>query len=631
MLRGFISAFFLLLALAHPALAEEVIRRFTSDVTVNVDGSLDVRERIVVVAEGNQIRRGILRDFPTQYKDRNGNRVQAGFEVVAVERDGNPEKFSTSGIANGERIQIGNADVFLERGEHSYLIIYHTTRQLGFLADYDELYWNATGNGWTFPIEQAEAIVRLPQGAVIRQSSVYTGTFGAQSSDARVRETGGSIFRAETTQALRTGEGLTVAVAWQKGIVAAPSESQKQIWWLLDNLGFFLVGLTLVTVLGYFTYAWNRVGRDPAKGTIIPLFHPPEGLGPAGVRYVWKQGYDDQAFAAAVVGLAVKGRLRISDADGDYSVERLADTGPPLSQSEQVLFRALPGSKLELKQANHVTIGGARSKLKDALDEEYNGIMFLKNFGWFAIGAAISVAGLLVSGFFTPSGEGAAVWFIALFGSLWWGVVLAVGYAMVKGLFAGRGFLAKLKNLIGVVFLLPFAATGIGVPTLALAVFDVTPAMGWFIAVAVTLALSNFLFFWLLKAPTVTGRKILDEIEGFRMYMTTAEEERLKVLHPPEKTPELFQRYLPYAMALDCENEWNAAFAAVLAAAAAGAASAPIWYNGSNWNSGGFSRDLNSGLTSSISSSASAPGSSSGSGGGGSSGGGGGGGGGSGW
>ena len=116
--------------------------------------------------------------------------------------------------------------------------------------------------------------------------------------------------------------------------------------------------------------------------------------------------------------------------------------------------------------------------------------------------------------------------------------------------------------------------------------------------------------------------------------MTTAEEERLKVLHPPEQTPELFEKYLPYALALDCENEWNAKFAAVLAAAAAAGATAPLWYSGSHWNSGdlgGFTDSLGSSLSSTISSASTPPGSSSGSGGGGSSGGGGGGGGGSGW
>jgi uncharacterized membrane protein len=122
--------------------------------------------------------------------------------------------------------------------------------------------------------------------------------------------------------------------------------------------------------------------------------------------------------------------------------------------------------------------------------------------------------------------------------------------------------------------------------------------------------------------------------------MTTAEEERLKMLNPPEKTPELFERYLPYALALDCENEWNAKFAAVLAAAAAaGVATSPIWYSGSSWNTGnmgGFTKSIGSGLAATTSAASVAPGSSSSSGGGfsgggGSSGGGGGGGGGSGW
>jgi uncharacterized membrane protein len=154
------------------------------------------------------------------------------------------------------------------------------------------------------------------------------------------------------------------------------------------------------------------------------------------------------------------------------------------------------------------------------------------------------------------------------------------------------------------------------------------------IGTAVLLGIVNLVFFHLLRAPTVPGRRLLDQLEGFRMYMTTAEEERLKILHPPEKTPELFERYLPYALALDCENEWNTKFAAVLAAAAVAGAAAPVWYSGRNWDwgrTGSFTDSLGSGLAASAASASTAPGSSSGSGGGGSSGGGGGGGGGSGW
>ena len=143
--------------------------------------------------------------------------------------------------------------------------------------------------------------------------------------------------------------------------------------------------------------------------------------------------------------------------------------------------------------------------------------------------------------------------------------------------------------------------------------------------------------FPLLKAPSRSGRKIMDQIEGFREYLGVAEEDRLNALNPPEKTPELFERFLPYAVALDCQNAWAAKFAGVLAAAGT-AAAATAWYVGSrDWSSDpvSFADHLGSDLSQTISSSSTAPGSSSGGGGGssggGSSGGGGGGGGGGGW
>ncbi|MGD8382251.1 MAG: DUF2207 domain-containing protein, partial [Syntrophobacterales bacterium] len=144
----------------------------------------------------------------------------------------------------------------------------------------------------------------------------------------------------------------------------------------------------------------------------------------------------------------------------------------------------------------------------------------------------------------------------------------------------------------------------------------------------------NAIFYHLLKSPTLRGRKLMDEIEGFKLYLSVAEKERLNILNPPEKTPELFEKYLPYALALDVENEWSEQFAEVLAAASIDGGYRPIWYTGNtwrSWNMGGFASSLGTSLPGAISSSSTAPGSSSGSGGGGSSGGGGGGGGGGGW
>ena len=632
----FALVFTLVLALAAPAKAEERIISFISAVTVNADASLDVTETITVNAEGGQIRRGIYRDFPTLYTSRNGTRVRAGFEVSGVKRDGDSEPYAIESISNGKRVLIGDTDVFLDYGQHVYEIAYSTTRQLGFFADYDELYWNVTGTDWDFAIDEVRVNVRLPPGAKIRQHAEYTGPQGALGKDARVLNDEGGQYAAETTSRLAPREGLTIAVAWQKGVVTPPSDSDKWSWWFSDNAGIMMLLLSLILSGGFYFHAWDRAGRDPPKGTIIPIFTPPQGLGPAGVRYVTKYGADNKGFAAAIVSLAVKGYLKISDDGGEFSVTKLGGGGIPgqaLSAAEAALHKALPGGTTVLQQANHQSVGAAKSALESALQREYDGSVFVRNIGWFVMGLAISVAGLGLAALMLPAEDGFAGLFAVGWAGIWWGVVLTVAWGAVKGLAIGRGIVKKVSSVGLLLFMIPFFFAGVAGPVVIFSGAGSLP-LYMLVATAIVLAIMNLVFFYLLRAPTVPGRKLLDQIEGFRMYLATAEEDRLNTLHPPEKTPELFERYLPYALALDCENEWNAKFAAVLAAAAAAGATAPLWYSGSNWDagrSGGFTDSLGSSLASSVASASTAPGSSSGSGGGGSSGGGGGGGGGGGW
>jgi hypothetical protein len=177
-MRALLLALALLLAAAGEALAAERITSFTSEVTIGADSALTVKETIALVSEGNEIKRGINRDFPTEYRDRKGLAFVVGFEVIGVKRDGRDEPYTVLSIANGKRIRIGSADVFLDNGPHAYEIAYRTTRQLGYFEGYDELYWNVTGNSWTFPIEKAQAVIQLPPGATIEQHAEYTGRQG---------------------------------------------------------------------------------------------------------------------------------------------------------------------------------------------------------------------------------------------------------------------------------------------------------------------------------------------------------------------------------------------------------------------------------------------------------------------
>ena len=630
-MRHLLLAFLVLIAGARGAVAEERINDFASHVTIEGDASVTVRETIAVTAEGNQIRRGIYRDIPTIYTDRNGIRTRIALDVLKVTRNGREESYAIEWLSNGIRIRIGDADRFLDYGQHVYGITYRATRLIGYFPDYDEFYWNVTGDGWNFVIDRASITVDLPPAARIRQSAGYTGPAGADGQDYMITSDSGARFAAQTTSPLPPGHGLTIATAWQKGIVAQPDAAQELRWWLSDNAGLFTLGATVLLAGLYYLWAWNKVGRDPPKGTIIPLFAPPPGLGPAGARYAYRGGFDDRCYAAGLVGLAVDGHLKILEEDGDFAIERQEGGKPLAAPAQQALAGSLARDRLELKQSNHVAVSAMRSALKNALTKQFEGSHFLRNLSWFAKGAAISIAGLLVSAFLLPS-EISATGFIAVgWTSVWWSFIIFMAWGAVKGFLDGRG-IARLGSLFRLVFLIPFMGAGVFAPSFIL--YDSgSPLLYAVLGTAAVLGLMNIVFYQLLWAPTQLGRKLLDAIEGFRLYMTTAEEERLKVLHPPEKTPELFQQYLPYALALDCENEWNAKFATVLAAAGV-AAAAPSWYSGSHWdsaNTGGFTDSLGAGLASSISSAATAPGSSSGSGGGGSSGGGGGGGGGGGW
>lgn len=634
MLRAIAFALLLLAVCAGtvpPAQASERIVLFHGAVEVQPDASLVVTEDLRVQVEGREIKRGILRDFPTTYRDRFGGTINVGFEVLEVRRNGRPEPYRVENLSNGKRVRIGDADVFLPHGLQDYRIVYRTTRQLGFFADFDELYWNVTGNGWTFPIDAAEAEITLPPGATVTQSSAYTGSQGAQGRAFTVEQPrdGRILFR--TTEGLAPGDGLTIAVAWPKGFVTPPTSSQHAAWLFADNRLVALAVIGLLLILGYYLVMWWRVGRDPEAGTIIPLFAAPDGLSPAAIGFVSRMGFRDQAFAAAIVDMAVKGHLHIEEDDG-FTLQQVDDKADGLSPGEAALSQALfeRRQSVELKQKNHQVVGAARKALRTALRDEYDGTMFIGNRLWFVVGAGLS---LLVLGacllFGQPSNEIAflsvwlSIWSIGCLTLLWralsrWQVALTTG----RGL--GAAFVIT-------VFCVPFlGAQGFVMSTLGSA--GAYP----FFAVAAIIGAVNLLFFYLLKAPTKAGRALLDKIEGFKRYLTVAEQDRLEVLHPPERTPALFERFLPYAIALGVEHQWSAQFAGVLDNAAT--AYQPAWYSGGGFHGLGgpnlgsaLADGLGSGLTSAVSAASTAPGSSSGSGGGGSSGGGGGGGGGSGW
>ncbi|HAU39074.1 MAG TPA: DUF2207 domain-containing protein, partial [Phycisphaerales bacterium] len=594
------------------ARGDERILRYHSDIEVHSDGWLTVTETIRVRAEGKEIQRGIYRDIPTVFRGMAYTLDARPVKIVRVLRDGAPEAYHCKEESDFLRVYAGRENVLLQPGVYTYTITYRTDGQLRFFSDHDELYWNVTGNFWSFPIDSASATVTLPAGAdrAKVKTEAYTGLAGGKGKDWRAGFDASGRPTVVTTAPLAKGEGLTVVVSFPKNLVPAPTPMKMLLDALFDN-AHLAVGLAaLLAVLAYYFAAWWRVGRDPAEGLIVPLFEPPENLSAAAVRFVWKLGFDRVCFVAAVVGAAAKGHVAIEEpAGGEYRLgPSRAQKRRPLCEEERLALEKL-SPPIEVKQANHAKFQAAIKALKKALSAAYEKRLFVANRALLIVGVVLSAGLLAAAALAAPGARKIALLFILVWLTGWSFAVTMLGRQVVA---AWRD--AKRRSEIGkklgrsvaavmlTAFALPFFAGEV-----AGLVFAAILGGPWMMGVFAGLIVLNVMFYHLLKAPTVEGRAVLDRIEGFRMYLATAEADLLNAATPPEKTPELFERYLPYAIALGVENEWGAKFEGVLAAAgrdAAAARDATLWSAGAVLAAGGagaFASSLGTGFSGALS------------------------------
>lgn len=567
----------------------ERILSFISEITVNKDATVDVKESITVVCENRTIIHGIMREFPKRYRDRFGHTYNVHFTLESVQQQTGTEALKSVPVklsqkANGIVLYIGDPYGRLKRGIYTYVIKYKVNRVLGFFKEYDELYWNVTGNGWRLPIDEAQALVTLPAGTPLQSMvlDAYTGPFGAREKNAlfTVSSSGKALFR--TTRPLAPYDGLTIAVSWPKGIVQEPSSFKKLTFFLYDNLNILVLLIGLMIILTLYFLAWLDVRSKNRPGTIIPLFKPPFAatqssepltpLLPSEIRFLSRKKYDAQALSAEIVNMAVLGCLTIDYKSG--------------------FFKGVYTLQKALRLPSH--LHPLHKLILDRLFDRYHKQIELTSYS----------ASLLAN---VESGI-----------KQWLQTHLQADNLATKTKTIMNGILLSLL----VAFIAFLCVPG-------------TPGLGMFVLTGLLIFI-NAIFATRLVYYTPQGRKLMDQIEGFKLFLETTETPRLEVIGtPPTKTPRLYEQYLPYAMALGVEAAWTKQFTPIFKALRQkGTPYQPSWYYNPRigiFDAPAFSSNLSRSLSSAISSSVSAPGSSSGSRGGGSSGGGAGGGGGGGW
>lgn len=353
----------------QPAQAAEdwVINDFHANLTVQSTGKVLVEEQIKLNFNDLQ-KHGIFRDLPYVYANTEGTKTYTSLEITAVERNGQGEPYATDKNSQNLRLKIGDADKEIS-GEQQYTIRYEATGIILDFTDYDELYWNVTGDQWEVPIEKASATLTLPQSAAL-QSSCYEGESGSQ---AQCQVSGDQqTIHFASTQPLEPGEGMTVATGFTNDLVpiltvAAP-KTVADILFTPQTAGSF--GLVLLAGLLLLIRRWWQVGRDRWHGrtanpdltgagqtmplfsqeTIVAEYEPPAHLRPAELGVLVDERADTLDVTATIIDLASRGYLTITEipkkwlfGSVDYQLDRLKKTKQEdkLLPYEQTLLDAL--------------------------------------------------------------------------------------------------------------------------------------------------------------------------------------------------------------------------------------------------------------------------------------------------
>ena len=402
-------------------------------------------------------------------------------------------------------LKIGDADRTII-GEQEYTITYDVDRSLRDDQGYPELYWNAIGDAWGVPIESATITVIGNKVAPITENArCYSGAYGStdESRCTIEKSTEENSLYLTVPAGLQPFEGVTVRAALQvdnpDAIAGAVTGSKDR------NLEYVMRKMYLLLVLIpciYFYIMWRRFGRDPrTRGIIAPRYDTPDNLSPAQTGIVLDQRVDSVDIAALIVSIAQKGYMKIKEEKSG-----LFGIGQTYS-----FIQSTPTRKTTL-----------------SVEEE-----------------------MVYSELFTASGR-TSVRLADLAGKFH--TVIEKVQSALQSWAVNEGYLRSIPGPFEGRLFIGYFMTG---ALWWIAFIDGSPL--FFILLTVSTIVSIIILFY-YRFYTRKGKEAQEEVLGLKMYMATAEKDRLEFHNAPEKSPELFERLLPFAMALGVTTIWADSF-----------------------------------------------------------------------
>ncbi|HYA96505.1 MAG TPA: DUF2207 domain-containing protein, partial [Methylomirabilota bacterium] len=452
-----------------------------------------------------------------EYRSPQGFNYSLFLDVRRVtDEAGNSLKFESSRERHYRKLKITVPNP--DNSRKTVIVEYTVSDALRFFEDHDELYWNVTGDEWDVPIQQASAHVVLPEGATGIRANRFTGGYGSRAQNAEADIAGNGVdFK--TTSPLGYHEGLTIAVAFDKGVVHEPTAAERAALFLRSNWPLLAPVFAFVAMFGLW---WTR-GRDPRLRPISPQYEPPEHLTPGEMGALVDEDASMRDITATLVDLAVRGYMVIEEHKKEHLGGLYSNT-----DYNFILRKARPEWS-SLKQHEREMLEGIFSA---GTEGETVSMSSLENHFYTHLGPIKSYlfSSLVTHGYFGRRPDTTRSAYLG--GGIVLGFLIAFGGAKLAGAF----------GMAPLTFVLAGVLAGL-----------VICAFGWF-----------------MPARTQAGARALEGALGFEDFLQHVESDRFARMI---KTPQMFEKFLPFAMALGVEKNWSHAFQDICK-------EAPDWYRG---------------------------------------------------
>ena len=264
-----------------------------------------VREEIVAVFPNYDQNRGIERAIPTTF---DGHRVFDG--KIEVWRNGSEESIADTESGDGVKVfRIGKSDVYVQ-GEQKYTIEYTLTDVIKDSGDYQELYWDVNGTGWTQRFENVSATITFDDSVKNDFSNEIVCFAGGEGStkNCSSKNIEDNILTF-SEQNLSSYQTLTFAVKFKQGSF---SPYEKSSFANFLDIGFLA---STLAILGFAIYLLYRVVKDgrseKTNKPIVPQYLPPKNINVLGAS---KLLFASQAkMSAIILELAANGYIEIHE------------------------------------------------------------------------------------------------------------------------------------------------------------------------------------------------------------------------------------------------------------------------------------------------------------------------------